>query len=71
MLPEQFSKEHFLQESKVQEHISFEYLNTVTEDDEELKLRMMRIMLDETPMELKSLEEAAAASQWITSCGGP
>lgn len=61
---EQFSKEHFLQESKVQEHISFEYLNTVTEDDEELKLRMMRIMLDETPMELKSLEEAAAASQW-------
>ncbi len=61
---EQFSKEHFLHESKVQEHISFEYLNTVTEDDEELKLRMMRIMLDETPMELKSLEEAAAASQW-------
>ncbi len=61
---EQFSKEHFLQENKVQEHISFEYLNTVTEDDEELKLRMMRIMLDETPMELKSLEEAAAASQW-------
>ena len=61
---EQFSKEHFLQQSKVQEHISFEYLNTVTEDDEELKLRMMRIMLDETPMELKSLEEAAAASQW-------
>nr|HPR28943.1 ATP-binding protein [Chitinophagales bacterium] len=61
---EQFSKEHFLHESKVQEHISFEYLNTVTEDDEDLKLRMMRIMLDETPMELKSLEEAAAASQW-------
>jgi PAS domain S-box-containing protein len=47
-----------------QEHINLEFLNSVTEEDEELKVRMLRIMLDETPLELNQLETMCAEQNW-------
>ncbi len=46
------------------EQLDLNYLDAITDDDNDLKTRMLGIMLDETPLELRRLEEQAAASNW-------
>ena len=46
------------------EQLDLNYLDAITDDDNDLKTRMLGIMLDETPIELRRLEEQAAASNW-------
>jgi len=44
--------------------LDLEYFHTITEEDTELKVRMMRIMLDETPVEVRKLKEFLAEENW-------
>ncbi len=46
------------------EQLDLNYLDAITDDDNDLKTRMLGIMLDETPIELRRLEEQVAASNW-------
>lgn len=47
-----------------QKTINLEYFNTVTMDDNELRIKMLRIMLDETPQELLKLQQFCFESNW-------
>ncbi len=40
------------------------YLDTMTDNDPALKTKMLRIMLDETPIELEKLKQAAEQKDW-------
>lgn len=44
--------------------LDLNYFNTITENDIELKIKMMRIMLDETPEETKKLQTYLAEENW-------
>jgi PAS domain S-box-containing protein len=44
--------------------LDLEYFNTVTEQDKDLKVRMLRIMLDETPDEVKKMKQYLAEEKW-------
>lgn len=63
-----FSNENF--NSAVKEDIetfkpiNLDYFNTVTEEDNELRIKMLRIMLDETPIELQKLQQYFFESNW-------
>ena len=54
----------FEKEASNTEQLNLNYLDAITDDDNDLKTRMLGIMLDETPIELKRLEEQAAAANW-------
>ena len=47
----------FEKEASNTEQLNLNYLDAITDDDNDLKTRMLGIMLDETPIELKRLEE--------------
>jgi CheY-like chemotaxis protein len=61
-----FDPHHIVHGSGIveQEHINLEFLNSVTEEDDELKVRMLRIMLDETPLELSQLQAMCSEQNW-------
>ena len=44
--------------------IDLEYFHTITEEDTELKIKMMRILLDETPEEMAQLEHHLKDENW-------
>ncbi|MFN0275607.1 MAG: ATP-binding protein [Chitinophagales bacterium] len=43
---------------------NLEYFHTITEQDKDLKVRMLRIMLDETPDEVKKLQKFINEENW-------
>ncbi|MFN3940584.1 MAG: response regulator, partial [Chitinophagales bacterium] len=45
-------------------HINLDYFNTVTEDDNELRIKMLRIMIDETPGEIAKLIQNYLEQNW-------
>ena len=45
-------------------HLDLRYFNSITEEDMELKIKMMRIMLDETPDELEKLRKYTDEKNW-------
>jgi CheY-like chemotaxis protein len=44
--------------------IDLEYFHTITEEDTELKIKMMRILLDETPEELAQIQQHLKDENW-------
>ncbi len=44
--------------------LDLEYFHTITENDTELKVKMMRIMLDETPEEMRQLNRHVTEENW-------
>ncbi len=44
--------------------INLSYFHTITEEDNELKIKMMRILLDETPEEIAQLQNHLKNSNW-------
>ncbi|MBC8173002.1 MAG: response regulator [Chitinophagales bacterium] len=45
-------------------NIDLNYFNTITEEDNELKIKMIRIMLDETPDEMVKLQKYLIEENW-------
>ena len=45
-------------------YINFEYLDTMTGGDEEMKQEMLKMLIAEIPQEVDLMEKAAAASDW-------
>lgn len=65
---EKFGKETQIPDSvektKSTMHLDLRYFNSITEEDMELKIKMMRIMLDETPDELEKLRKYTDEKNW-------
>lgn len=63
-----FSNDQIQQRSQVHtpagQSINLDYFNTITEDDNDLRIKMIRIMLDETPDELAKLQQFYFEENW-------